>query len=74
MGGALLHALQQALGSRDPAARDGEVAVERAVEERQPARDVGGVDGIAGVAVGGERLLLQLDRSVVLALEVQPPR
>ena len=68
---ALVHALEQAPGALHPSAGDRVVAVVGAVEEREPASGVSGLDGVGGLAVRGERALLQLDRTVVLPQEVR---
>src|SRR5215212_10138430 len=69
--GALLDPLEQAFGPGDPATRDGVVAVIGRVHEAEPARRVRGVYGLVTFPVGGEGLLLERDRSLVLAFEVR---
>jgi hypothetical protein len=68
--GRLLQPLEQALGARDPTVGGGEVAVNRAVKERQPAGQLGGLCPLSAAPVRREGALLKLDRPGVLALEV----
>jgi hypothetical protein len=71
--GALLHPLEEARGSRHPPVGGGHVAVDGTVQEREPARQLCGLHAPAAAPVCGERALLELDRPVVLALEVRRP-
>src|SRR5215211_2119359 len=64
---------EQGLGPRHPAARCRHVAVDRAVQERQPARAVRALHQLVQLPVCRERALGQLDRRGVLAQEVQGP-
>jgi hypothetical protein len=41
------------------------------MHEREPAREIGGLDAVPLLPIGRERALLQLDRNPVVALEVR---
>ncbi len=56
-------ALEHALRPRHPPVRRGHVAVDRRVQERQPARQLGGLRAQAAPFVFDKRPLLQLDRA-----------
>ena len=63
---ALVHPFEQTLGSRHPPVRRGQVAADRDVQERQPARQLGGLHPPAAALIFRERARFQLDRPVVL--------
>ena len=69
----LLRAPEQRLRPTHPTARDRHVAVDGAVQERQPARAVGGLHHPVQLSIRRERALRQLDRARVFALEVEGP-
>ncbi len=67
----LFDPLEQALRPRHPPVRRGHVAVDRHVQERQPARQLGGLRPQAAPLVFGKRALLELDRPRMLTPELQ---
>ena len=67
----LLDPLQHALRPRHPPIGRGHVAVYGHVQERQPARQLGGLRPQATPLVFGKRALLHLDRPRMLAPELQ---
>ena len=68
-----LHAVEEALGPGHPAVRGGKVAMNRAMEKRQPACGLGRLRDLVLLEKGREGTLLELDRRDLLALEVGRP-